>query len=315
MSESSQHAALAAYLQRLIEYLDAPHEVKPMSQADLDKLAVEMGLSAEDLAVLERKKAAHKMRAEGHWKAGNWDASIEEWSQLWELNPFDPATVKALGTAYFERWRKFRSQTDADSTLRLAEHLIQLAPEDPLGYEWMARLGRQSPQDSSAIVSDRPNWGKRLGIGAFTIALLLCLTHVFIPFEAETVTIPPHRKAPVTPDRSFITLDSEYEDLFIVSNPHGGQDSLFCYALAEYDTLNLYLDLHHGIQGSTDVRIPIQVHYFRGGMLFELVRAEESQADTWEKGFARLKLPIPAGTDHILLRADSAYTTRRHLGE
>jgi tetratricopeptide (TPR) repeat protein len=156
---------IEVYLQRLLEL----RQSQPLQQTDLEALALELGMTAEDLEVARQQAQDHLTRGQGYGQFQRWDEAIEELTQAVALNPIDPEMLQGLAAAYQARYQQRRQAADKTAAIALAKQCLALQPNDMAAIELISRLDQPRSQIfQPALVGGRRYWhsGSIVGIAA-----------------------------------------------------------------------------------------------------------------------------------------------------
>ena len=138
------------YAERLLQ-LRGSLSQRPTA-ADLEKIALDVGLTSTDLETLRQRAQDHVTRAEGYAEFRRWDDAIAELEQAVELEPLNLDILYFLADGYRQRYQKRgqgRDRTAADALARQCLHLepshraamaLRVALDQPRGLQKWVRL-------------------------------------------------------------------------------------------------------------------------------------------------------------------------------
>jgi tetratricopeptide (TPR) repeat protein len=117
-------------LQGYIEaVLKLQRERSSFTEEELRQIALETGMSEEDLALARRRADDHLARGRGFLRYENWVGAIEELEQAVVLAPTSVDVLSTLATAY---WRRNEGADDRERARAFAERALEIDPaHDP----------------------------------------------------------------------------------------------------------------------------------------------------------------------------------------
>ena len=117
-------------IENYIERVLALRQSQTLQQADLESLALELGMTADDIDEAKGKAQDHLSRGKSYLQCRRWDDAIEELKQAAALNPVDLTVLHALAEAYQSRYLQQRRRVDKDEAIVLAKQCLALKPDD-----------------------------------------------------------------------------------------------------------------------------------------------------------------------------------------
>ncbi len=93
--------------------------------AQLDKLSETLGLTAHDLAYLEREFEEGIRRGEGYMRYKQWDKAITELEQAVLLKPLHTEAIYQTALAYTQKYQDSRKEEDRQKALYYADRALQ----------------------------------------------------------------------------------------------------------------------------------------------------------------------------------------------
>ncbi|RMG23051.1 MAG: hypothetical protein D6730_15275 [Bacteroidetes bacterium] len=126
-----------------------------------------MGLSEADWEQLQQAYSASLARAKGHSKYQNWDLAIAEYSQAFAIRPIEVEAAFGLASAYEQRWRENKAETDKREAIKFAQICLRQDPRHEGALQLMSRLGRTA----NPARNKRKRW--LLAMGAIILALFV----------------------------------------------------------------------------------------------------------------------------------------------
>lgn len=143
MSAPHRDDVLQAYLSRILALKD--HQPTGLTAAELEAIALELGLTAADLAAGQAEAERYFQRGQGFMRHARWDDAIHELSAAAALAPGHVAVLHALAEAHAARWRAGRDRADRDRAEALARRCLDLAPNHEASFTLLNALDGQGP--------------------------------------------------------------------------------------------------------------------------------------------------------------------------
>lgn len=241
LDELDDSAMVARYIERLMT-LDQARD-KELDEDDLREVALELGLSDQDLAQVDASVSAHRKRGENFLAHGSHDDAIAELRQAMVLRPLDPSLACVLGQAYHARSWARSEREDGDDRLaaeKLARRAIALDADCKPAYRLLQdmREGRavEARRVKAASSAGGPSRAVMLaglvvlallgaGAGFFLVMAPAPVSEVASQPAVEPVVAVPKLEAPVSePGLQHATIPagrSEYEVPMVLSDSQG----------------------------------------------------------------------------------------------
>lgn len=125
MTRQPEHL-MQQYAERLLQL--RPNLRQLPEPADLDAIALDVGLSLDDLALLRQRVLDHVTRAEGYSEFRRWDDAIAELEQATALDPLNLETLYQLADTHRRRYEQRGKRRDRNAAAHLAHQCLQLDP-------------------------------------------------------------------------------------------------------------------------------------------------------------------------------------------
>lgn len=197
MSEFNQ--ALQTYIQKVLS-LQKEKSESVLSVEELNQVAEELGLSAEDLDYIDQKFEDFLERGKGFMRYQQWQRATDELSQAIMLKPLHIEALSNIAEAYFKLWQKTAKKHFRTEARRYAERCLKVDPRQELCLYIISQLDKKSPryqQRKSAYV--------RLAL--IILAVLLLSLAIYVTYlwlrpskpslpSGETTTVLPPAKIP-----------------------------------------------------------------------------------------------------------------------
>ena len=150
------------YVEKILEIQD---DAGRLSDEELREIALDIGLSEEDLARIDQKVKDGIQRAQGFMKHKVWGKAIEQWKEVLTLSPNSTDAKAHLAKSYLGRAQR----ADVEHAKELAEKVLQEDPSNAHAFEVLA-----------SINSPKPKLHLIIGGVFFLIAFAIVSTAIFI---------------------------------------------------------------------------------------------------------------------------------------
>lgn len=144
---------LRRYMEKVMQ-LRQERDIEHMGQEDLRQIALESGMTEEDLAYVEQRFLEYVNRGEGFLRYKNWDDAIAQFEQAIILVPHNTTVLNALATAY---WNKSRAGDDDMSEMSemearfYAEKVLTIDSQNDQALRLLTIMrNEQEPQENVA---------------------------------------------------------------------------------------------------------------------------------------------------------------------
>jgi tetratricopeptide (TPR) repeat protein len=165
MTSVSNHA-VEIYIQRVTELSQSVRRI-PTSE-ELEKLAVELGISNED----------HLIRAKSYLSLKHWDDAIAELQEALVFNPSNLEILTCLATAYLGRWYKYHRQEDEHNVRDTIRQCFAIKPDHEESLSLLATLDRE--------VENRQRNRAIAGVG---LGIIFASLGVFLAFNDSLLSL------------------------------------------------------------------------------------------------------------------------------
>ena len=139
MKESSDRL-VENYIERITAFSHNFQRI-PTSE-ELDKIVSELGITDEQISLIQTESQAHFIRAKSYIKLKQWDDAIEELQEGISLNPFSLEMISCLGEAYMGRWQLKHKREDAVNIQSTAKKCLQIKPDCQITMNLLHRFNR-----------------------------------------------------------------------------------------------------------------------------------------------------------------------------
>ncbi|NEO25383.1 MAG: hypothetical protein F6K03_00420 [Kamptonema sp. SIO4C4] len=151
---------LETYLKQVWDVRQNAH--LSLQQADLEAIALELGLTPQDLEALRQYATDCLTRAKGYLEYKRWDDAIAELTNAQTVFPLSPEILYSLASAYYGRYQQQQHKRDQQRATRLAKDCLQQQADYPAALELLNQID----------ASQKP-WPKRiLALGGVLVAMI-----------------------------------------------------------------------------------------------------------------------------------------------
>jgi tetratricopeptide (TPR) repeat protein len=148
------------------------HSEHVVDEATMKAIALELGMSEEDILKARAEGQAMKERARGLRQRGLIDDAITELEQASAWNPLDVEILTMLADCYVRRGRKNKSAPDLEKGRQIALQALKVAPGN-----------REAPQILQVIqMNPIDKGGSSVGIIAVVAAVVLAVIAGIVAF-------------------------------------------------------------------------------------------------------------------------------------
>lgn len=130
---------LRQYMEKMLA-LRREREREELSDDDLKRIALDSGMTEEDIAYVERKLAEYMGRGEGYARYGNWDGAVNEFEQAEALAPSNATLLAALSRSYMNRHRLQGNAGDLDAAEKMAHRCLRVDPVNDIALRVISEI-------------------------------------------------------------------------------------------------------------------------------------------------------------------------------
>ncbi|HCR48943.1 MAG TPA: hypothetical protein DIW24_04895, partial [Bacteroidetes bacterium] len=145
MPHHASEAILQKYLKRLMDAQDNP-ALPPLTQADLDRAARELGITEQQKTALEDRAQASLERALNFRQHQLWNDAIRELQFVISVRPLDLRVLYELAEAHRQRWNLMKDPDDRKQAEALARRCVEIDPHYRPAYVVLSALGESMPK-------------------------------------------------------------------------------------------------------------------------------------------------------------------------
>ena len=164
---SSSNSFIENYIQRITELSQSSQRIP--SAAELEKVATDLGISADEIKEAQQQSQAHFTRAQGYMRLKHWDDAIEELQAAVALCPSQENLLLSLATAHLGRWHQRHRREDVENVRLRIKECLSLKPDSEEALQLLAKLDRACQWHRNLLV------GLVLGLGSFLTTSSLVL--------------------------------------------------------------------------------------------------------------------------------------------
>ena len=139
-NSSGRNQAIENYIQRVTELAQLGN--KPLSNQELLKIASELGISDEEIAVAQKQSHAHFLRAQGYFNLNHWDEAITELEEALAFNPFHLPMLHLLVRSYLGRWKQRHNRQDEEQIKLRIKQCLEIQPDDQESLKLLSELDK-----------------------------------------------------------------------------------------------------------------------------------------------------------------------------
>jgi hypothetical protein len=115
---------LQAYIAQILKIQQAKSQ-EPLAMEELNQVARNLGLTPEDLDLIDEKFRGFLQRGLGYSRYQNWSKAIEELQQAVYIKPMHLEALFGLADAFRQRWLTLGEPADKAQALQYAERCLQ----------------------------------------------------------------------------------------------------------------------------------------------------------------------------------------------
>lgn len=145
MPHHDPEAILQKYLKRLMDAQDNP-ALPPLTQADLDRAARELGITEAQKTALEARAQASLERSLNFKQHKLWNDAIRELQFVISVRPLDLRVLYELAEAHRQRWNQMQTPDDRKQAEALARRCVEIDPHYRPAYVVLSALGENTPK-------------------------------------------------------------------------------------------------------------------------------------------------------------------------
>jgi len=156
MPKSTPHDVWLAHLEKLLQRRAAAETGPALAPEDLREIALEMGLTEDDLRSAAAAAEKNVVKAKGFIERCLWDDAIASLTEAAALVPASIEVHSLLAQSYWNRYRAEtvagqQEQADRDAAVRLAKVVLEIDPKHAPSFDLLAEIDR-----ANAVQRSRP---------------------------------------------------------------------------------------------------------------------------------------------------------------
>jgi len=167
-----RHDIIGRYIER-VEHLR--HRGRPPSEAELHEIAVDLGLSPEDLAHADRAAAEHFVRAENFIAYGRFEDAAKEYRVAVDLASTRPEPLYGLARTLFAIDGRAPAVQHSDEIRQLLRRCIDLAPHHTAAIALLNEVDALEARYVTSQALARKARVRVASMSAFGIALVIAM--------------------------------------------------------------------------------------------------------------------------------------------
>lgn len=130
---------LQVFINKMLQLQNEQRD-KPLSQAELKQIALDIGMTEEDWLESQKIYQGHLKSGQGHLNRRNWSDAIKELDQAYALNPNSLDAIRGLAQAYQGQWFSNPSPVLKSQAEKFAEKGLLMQPGDSLSLSVLQKL-------------------------------------------------------------------------------------------------------------------------------------------------------------------------------
>lgn len=129
MTESDD--IMQEYIKKVLK-IQQEQRNRPPDETEMKKIAEELGMSADDIAYVQKKLRDYIARGQGYSRYEDWDSAIDEFMQAVAIGPYNVEALFGLANAYKNRWLLKHNKNDLLYAKDYVKKALQIdADHDP----------------------------------------------------------------------------------------------------------------------------------------------------------------------------------------
>ena len=137
---SQRHQAIEKYIQKVTELTQVGNHI--ISDEELLQFASELGISDEEIAIVQQQSQAHYIRGQGYYNLAHWDEAIVELEDALAINPFNLSMLHLLTKSYISRWQKHHKYRDEQQIRIRIKQCLEIQPDDQESLKLLAQFDK-----------------------------------------------------------------------------------------------------------------------------------------------------------------------------
>jgi len=192
-------ATLTAYIEAILRL---QREQQSFTDEELREIAIETGMSDEDVALARKRAGEHLNRGKGFLKYENWNEAVRELEEAVVLAPSSVDALSALATAH---WRRDDGEVDRQRARAYAMRALALDSTNDAALHLVSTIDRgDSPSAGTTASGANGGGSRRSPVAAVLAALALVGAAVFFIIGQDDSPQPqaqtePDHAVPATP--------------------------------------------------------------------------------------------------------------------
>jgi tetratricopeptide (TPR) repeat protein len=168
------------YLLRVVAFKDSL--LGNITNADLERIATDMGLSSADLQLLNATAENHLKRGDTYLNLQKWEDALNEYLQAHSLQPLNSQFTARLAHYYLEKYTKTKQKKDLYAAEQWAKQTLQISANHTESIQILQKVEQKKKAAKRKIIV----WG-------IILAILITFTAfgVFIVADESGFFIPP----------------------------------------------------------------------------------------------------------------------------
>ncbi len=157
MAQHNEHI-VRSYMEKVLA-LRREREQEELREEELEEIALQAGLSREDLEYARKSFQDHINRGRGFAQYGNWERASLELEHAVALSPNDPQALTALAAALWNRGVENDRSEDKYRAMQYAERALQLDSSGTEAVRLITHMTESPNQFFGQVTPSRPTTG------------------------------------------------------------------------------------------------------------------------------------------------------------
>lgn len=218
---------LRTYMEHVLRLQQERHE--QLSDEDLRQIALDTGMSDDDLAYIQQQFVSYLTRGRGFLRYKNWDEAIPELLQAVALSPNSTEAIAGLAEAHWGRWHQLHQEVDREKVNLYADRTLMIDPSNETALRLLSTLDRaNAPKATPGESTRRAVIGLVIGmvaiivigIGGVIFAIFQSTPERDLPSASSVPSVP---SVPSTPEPPPTDTPDTNPDIATLTQTIGGE--------------------------------------------------------------------------------------------
>lgn len=137
-TQSISNYTIENYIQRVSELSQSGDKIP--TNEELEKIAAELGISKDEIAIAQKESRDHFVRSQGYLNLKYWDDAIDELQEAVVFNPSNLEMLILLAKAHLGRWQEKHSRDDELQIKTRIKQCLEIKPDHQESLQLLAQL-------------------------------------------------------------------------------------------------------------------------------------------------------------------------------